>query len=154
MPEYLELSKILYNFKLETINGEPNPEDKKVMVDGMLSYHVSKGHPRKTKIYSVVLKDQNNKVKGIVIVSFLWNGMHIDSLWIDESLRNQDWGSKLMKMVEEEAIKRGCTIAYTDTFTWQAPLFYKKLGYKQYGKLEDFPQGNSLGYYFKKFTNG
>lgn len=35
-------------------------------------------------------------------------------------------------MAEKEGGKRGCTIAYTDTFTWQAPEFYKKLGYKEY----------------------
>lgn len=137
------------NFKLEKINGEPKAEDKKVMVDGMLAHHSSKGHPRKTETYSITLKDKNNVVKGMVIVSFLWNGMHIDSLWVDETIRSQKWGSKLMKIVEEEAIKRGCTIAYTDTFTWQAPKFYEKLGYKLYGKLEDFPKGNSLGYYVK-----
>jgi len=52
--------------------------------------------------------------------------------------------------VEEEAIKRGCTIAYTNTFPWQAPEFYKKLGYKLYGKLDDFPEGSSLGYFSKR----
>lgn len=137
------------NLKLEAINGEPKPEDKKVMVNGMLAYHASKGHPRKTDLYSVLVKDQNNKVKGVIIVSFLWNGMHIDSLWIDESVRNQDWGSKLLKMAEEEGIKRGCTICYTDAFSWQAPEFYEKQGYKLYGRLENFPQGNSLSYYYK-----
>ncbi|PIQ73442.1 GNAT family N-acetyltransferase [Candidatus Roizmanbacteria bacterium CG11_big_fil_rev_8_21_14_0_20_36_8] len=138
------------NYRIEKIMGELDPEDKKVMVDGMLAYHASKGHPRKTEVNSILLKNKENKVKGAVVVSFLWNGMHIDSLWIDETLRNLNWGSKLMEMAEEEAIKRGCTIAYTDTFTWQAPDFYKKLGYTTYGELEDFPKGNSL-YYLKKF---
>ena len=140
------------NFTIQKINGEPKPEDKKVMVDGMLAYHANNGHPRKTEIYSILLKDKENNVKGSVIVTFLWNGMHIDSLWIDESIRNQDWGSKLMKMVEEEGIKKGCTIAYTDTFTWQAPKFYEKLGYEMYGKLNDFPKGNSLCYFVKKLV--
>lgn len=140
------------NFKLETINGKPSVEDQKIMIDGLLAYHASKGHPRKTENYSVILKDKNNKILGLVIVSFLWTGMHIDSLWIDEQVRNQDWGSKLMKLVETEAIKRGCTISYTDTFTWQAPGFYEKLGYKLYGKLENFPKDNSLSYYSKSLV--
>jgi len=137
-------------YKIEKIDGELNPVDKKVMVDGMLAYHANNGHPRETQIYSVLLRNQNNEVKGAVVVSFLYQGMHIDSLWVDESLRNQEWGSKLMKMVEEEAIKRECSIAYTDTFTWQAPEFYKKHGYSIYGELEDFPVGNSLYYFVKK----
>lgn len=111
---------------IEVINGEPKPEDKKIMVDGMLSYHASKGHPRKTELFSILLRNQDNKVVGAIIVSFLWNGMHIDSLWIEELFRNQDWGSKLLHLAEKEAIKRGCTIVYTDTFTWQAPKFYEK----------------------------
>lgn len=109
------------DIKLVANEGEPNPEDKKALVNGLLSYHASKGHPRKTEVYNIFLKDSNEKVVGGIIVSFLWNGMHIDSLWVDEELRGQGWGQKLMEEVEKEAVKRGCTIAYTDTFTWQAP---------------------------------
>lgn len=143
---------MMNNLKLKIINGKPSAEDQKVMIDGLLSHHASKGHPRKTENYSIILKNENNKVVGMIVVSIVWNGMHIDSLWVDEHVRDQDWGSKLMKMVEEEAIKRGCTLAYTDTFTWQATGFYEKLGYKLYGKLEDFPNGNSLSYYSKRLS--
>ncbi|OGE31864.1 hypothetical protein A2631_01935 [Candidatus Daviesbacteria bacterium RIFCSPHIGHO2_01_FULL_44_29] len=117
------------DFKLIPSTGEPNPEDKEALRQGMLSYHQSKG-----------------KVWGGVIVAFEWNGVEIQSIWVDQSLRGQDWGTKLMEQVEAEAIKRGCKIAYTNTFTWQAPEFYKKLGYVQYGELVDHPVGNSLIY--------
>ncbi len=136
-------------FTFREINGELDPEDKKIMVKSMLAYHASKGHPRKTEMYSVALKDRQAKLVGCVIVSFLWNGMHIDTLWVEESLRGKDFGTKLLEMAEKEGVKRKCTISYTDTFTWQAPEFYKKLGYKEYGRLEDFPVGNTLTYFFK-----
>lgn len=131
--------------------GEPNTENKKVIVNGMVAYHASKGHPRKKRdFFTVLIKDKNKKILGGIIVSFLWNGMEIETLWVDESLRDKGYGRKLMEMVEEEAVKRGCTIAYTNTFTWQAPEFYTKLGYKLYGKLDDFPPGNSLSYFYKQ----
>ena len=57
-----------------------------------------------------------------------------------------------MQKAEVEGVKRGCTFAYTDTFSWQAPEFYKKLGYVEYGKIKDFPIGNSLTYVYKKLT--
>lgn len=126
--------------------GEPEPEDKKVLVDGLLAHHAWKGHPRKSTLFSIFVKDQINTVLGGIIVSFLWNGMEIQSLWIDESVRKQNWGSKLVQAVEEEAVKRGCAIAYTNTFSWQAGDFYTKLGYSIYGTLEDFPKGSSLFY--------
>ena len=130
--------------------GDLSPKDKKVLVKGLLSHHTSKGHPRKSELFSISLKDKNNKVFGGIIVTFLWNGMEINSLWIDDSVRKQGWGRKLLQAVEKEAVKRKCTIAYTNTFPWQAPKFYEKLGYKLYGKLDDFPKGFSLSYYSKK----
>jgi ribosomal protein S18 acetylase RimI-like enzyme len=135
---------------LIAIQGEPTPEDKEVIFAGMREHHLSQGHPRGKEHYSVLLKDQNNKVMGGVIVSFEWNGMEIQQLWVNESLRGLGWGSKLMRMVEDEALKRGCTLSYTNTFSWQAPEFYEKIGYTLFGKLEDYPPGNSLSYFYKK----
>lgn len=139
-------------FKLEKTNNEPSSQDKKTMVEGMLSYHASKGHIRKEKDeqFSVVIKNDTNKAVGVIWVSFRWGAMHIQTLWIDEGIRKQGWGKKLMEMAEEEAKKRNCYLAYTDTYSWQAPGFYEKLGYKLYGKLDDFPKGNSLSYFCKK----
>lgn len=137
------------DLKFVAVEGEPNPEDKKIIVDGMLAYHASKGHPRKSEVFSIIMRDKSDRVLGGVIVSFLWNAMEIQTLWVDEHLRDKGYGSKLMKMVEKEAIKRGCTIVYTNTFSWQAPEFYSKLGYTLYGKLDNFPEGNSLSYFYK-----
>lgn len=140
------------DYKLVTVEGEPESQDKEVVVKGMLEHHAKSGHPRKSETYSVLLKNKNNKLLGTVIVTFLWNGMEINSLWIDETIRNQGWGKKLMDAVEKEGIKRGCTVAYTNTFPWQAPEFYEKLGYTLFGRLEDLPKGSNLSYYSKKLA--
>src|SRR3989344_3433546 len=132
----------------EVIEGEPSLKDKKIIVNGLLAHHPCQGHPRESKTFSILLKD-NDKTIGGITCTVLWNGMEINSLWVDESIRGKNWGRKLVEMAEEEAIKRGCTIAYTNTFSWQAPEFYTKLGYKEYGKLENFPEGNSLTYFRK-----
>lgn len=137
------------DIRLTARQGEPNPDDFKMLSKGMLAHHAASGHHRESEKYSVFLKGKDNQVLGGVIVTFLWNGMEINSLWVDESLRNHGWGRKLMETVEEEGRKRGCTLAYTNTFTWQAPEFYKKLGYTLYGKLENFPQGARLSYFCK-----
>ena len=96
------------------------------------------------------VKDTSGKIHGGIIVTFLWNGMEIQSLWVDEKVRKQGLGRTLMQMAEDEASRRGCAIAYTNTFPWQAPEFYTKLGYKLYGRLEGFPEGHSLSYFYKK----
>lgn len=44
-------------------------------------------------------------------------------------------GSQLMAMAEAEAIRRGCMGAYLHTVQFQAPGFYEKLGYREFGRL-------------------
>lgn len=140
------------NLRFVSIKGDLEAKDKEILVKGMLSHHASQGHLRKTEMFSIALKNEDNEFMGGIIVSFLWNGMEILSLWVDRRIRKQGWGRKLMQAVEKEAIKRGCTFAYTNTFSWQAPEFYKELGYVLYGKLDNFPKGNFLSYFKKNLV--
>ncbi len=58
-----------------------------------------------------------------------------------------------MQAAENEALARGCHGAYLDTFSFQAPDFYQKLGYEIYGKLDDFPKGHCRYFLRKKLCN-
>lgn len=137
------------NYNYEVTVGRPKNRDYKAISDGMLLYHAKHGHRRISEIINIFLKDISKKVHGGIIATVLWNGIEINSLWVEESLRGQGFGSKLVKAAEKEGKLRGCTISYTNTFTWQSPEFYKKLGYKPYGKLDNFPPGNTLTYFYK-----
>lgn len=137
------------DFNFEVTVGRPDHKDFKVVYEGMLLYHAKKGHRRVSEVINIFLKDKHKKVHGGIIATVLWNGIEINSLWVEESLRGRGWGKKLVEEAEKEGKIRGCTIAYTNTFTWQAPEFYKKLGYKPFGKLDNFPKGYSLTYFYK-----
>lgn len=130
--------------------GRVKPKDYKVLSDGMLLYHAKQGHQRTSEVIHIFLKDRQKNVHGGIIFTVLWNGMEINSLWVEESLRGQGYGRTLVTTAEQEAKKIGCTFAYTNTFSWQAPEFYKKLGYKPFGTLDDFPPGKTLTYLMKK----
>ena len=47
---------------------------------------------------------------------------------------------QLMAKIEEEAKKNGCTNAYLNSFSFHAVEFYKKIGYRVFGELKDFPR--------------
>jgi GNAT superfamily N-acetyltransferase len=64
-------------------------------------------------------------------------------LWIDESLRGRDLGAMVLKHLEDQARGLGAANAYVDTFSFQAPGFYDKQGYRAFGRLDDFPPGHS-----------
>jgi Acetyltransferase (GNAT) family. len=74
--------------------------------------------------------------------------MYVETLWIDEKYRKGGYGTQLMKQAEETARAHGCTMMQLDTFNYQAPEFYKKLGFVQYGEL-GYKEG-FVRYYFSK----
>jgi len=78
-----------------------------------------------------------------------WDWFYIDLLFLKEELRGQGYGHRILTMAEEEARRRGAKNAYLDTFSFQAPAFYKEHGYQMFGELKDFPPGHQR-YYFKK----
>lgn len=118
----------------------------------MLAHHAACGHAREEVVFSIVLRKKGELLGG-VIGSCLYAWMHVRVLWVDESVRGAGWGRQLLTAAEVEAARRGCTHAYTDTFSWQAPDFYKKAGYDVYGVLEDYPPGSSLTYLSKAIVD-
>jgi GNAT superfamily N-acetyltransferase len=59
-------------------------------------------------------------------------------LWVSDALRRRGVGRELMARAETRARERGCHSAWLDTFSFQAPGFYLKLGYEEFGRL-DYP---------------
>jgi GNAT superfamily N-acetyltransferase len=85
---------------------------------------------------------------GLVGLGF-WNGLFIELLWIDEPARRQGIGTALIGAAEEEARKNGWEVCFLSTFTFQAPEYYRKLGYERFGELKGMPPGHSRTWFAK-----
>ena len=96
-----------------------------------------------------VLRSPDEEIVGGVIGATHWDWFYINLMWIKEELRGQGYGGQLLALAEEEARRRGAKNAYLDTFSFQAPGFYKKYGYRVFGELDDFPAGHQR-FYLKK----
>lgn len=94
-----------------------------------------------------VLASANGRLIAGVIGKVFWNWLYADLVWVEEEFRGQGTGRHVMKAAEERAKEMKLTGIYLWTQTWQAPGFYKKLGYTQYVEFKDFPPGHSrLGF--------
>ena len=89
-----------------------------------------------------VLNSPEKEIVGGVLAELYWKWLFIELLWMKEELRGQGYGHTLLTKVETEARNRGAKNAYLDTFSFQAPEFYAKHGYRQFGELQDFPKGH------------
>ena len=98
----------------------------------------------------VFLEDEiDRKLAGLTGETF-GNWLCIQFLFVSEQLRGQGIGSKLLEAAEEEARQRGCKYAFVDTFSFQAPAFYKKRGYREVFTLEEYPYTGKRHYYTKE----
>lgn len=66
---------------------------------------------------------------------------HLQQLWVDPARRGSGVGARIVRTFEEHAIGRGCRTFYLDTFTFQAPGFYRKLGYSRALAIEGYGPG-------------
>jgi ribosomal protein S18 acetylase RimI-like enzyme len=66
----------------------------------------------------------------------------LQQLWVDPLHRRRGIGRELMKHFEQRAQVRGCRTFYLETFSFQAPDFYRSLGYEVRLELKGFGQGN------------
>ena len=89
-----------------------------------------------------VVKDDHNHIQGGIAAHYHWGRMQIDFLWINDQLRQQGIGKELLARVEAYAIEKGCTLLILDTFSFQAPDFYKKNGFSVFGVIENHPEGH------------
>ena len=81
-----------------------------------------------------------------------WGFLYIDQLFLPAALRRDGSGTKLMRMAEEEGLRRGCHTAWLDTFDFQARPFYERLGYTVFGTLEGEPPAFPRYFMKKKLT--
>ena len=108
--------------------------------------------PRTRTHIAYFLRDELGKIVGGVngnYGSFHW--LYINALWVRKDLRHLGYGRQLMRLIEDEAIEHGVRNAFLNTMSFQAPEFYKKLGYTVFGELEDFPAGHSRIFLRKTF---
>lgn len=78
-----------------------------------------------------------------------WNWMEIDILWVDEDHRGEGHGAQLLQEADRIAREKNCTFITLNTFSFQAPDFYKKYGYETIAMIEDAPIGYRH-YFYKK----
>jgi GNAT superfamily N-acetyltransferase len=124
-------------------------EDVKTLEDALDAYNFDTTGYRDGASLSCFLRDADGRlVAGID--GFTWGGYaSVDTLWVDSPLRGQGLGRQLLAAAEREAKRRGCRTIVLDSHEFQAPNFYRRLGYEQVGASTDTPVGWRQ-YYFQK----
>ena len=114
-----------------------------VIGPGIHTFNVAHAGDTNHKRICFTLRDSGGEIVGGLVGSTYWGWFYVDLLWVREDLRGQGFGHRLLDAAEEEARQRGAANAYLDTFSFQAPAFYERQGYRVFGELPDFPAGHT-----------
>ena len=128
---------------------EIKEQDQRAIYEGLLQYNLERLEDKSPKDLGVYARDEAGNIVAGLIGNTHGKWLAVKFLWVSESLRGRNIGSKILKQAEETAKRRGCKYAFLDTFSFQAPLFYRKHGYREVFALEDYPLTGKR-YYFTK----
>ena len=134
------------NFK---ITDEIKRQDEEAIFKRLLEYNLARIEDKNPKDLGIYLKNEEGEMLAGLIGNTHGNWLTVKFLWVNDKLRGQSIGSKILRKAEETAKERGCKYVFLDTFSFQAPEFYKKYGYKEKFVLEEYPVKGKR-YYFTK----
>jgi GNAT superfamily N-acetyltransferase len=132
---------------------KPDPSIRQAIARPLVAFNNSRAsQPEDYRPLVMVLTDGD----GGDILGGLWADtnfahMHVDLLFVPETLRGLGLGRQMLLQAEQEAVVRGCRGAWLDTYNFQARGFYERLGYVVFGTLDDYPPGQSRIFLRKAF---
>ncbi|MFV3411147.1 GNAT family N-acetyltransferase [Pseudomonas sp. NY15436] len=125
-------------------------EERLGILTPLLAHNLANGGDDAHETFALLLRDpDSNEVIGGLYGKISYRWLLIDLVSVPESMRGQGIGERLMRMAEEVAQEKSCTGIWLETFSFQAPGFYQKLGYSEFGRLVDYPPGHTRLYYQK-----
>ncbi len=135
------------------VSSEPNAsrEDKDRVQEMLGLFNVGRTGFDAYHELAIFLRDAQDRIRGGVLGN-VWGGwLHVTILSIEESFRGGGHGLALMDAAEAEARRLGATYVHLDSMSFQAPEFYsRKLGYQEFGVLEDAPIGYTQHFMWKR----
>jgi ribosomal protein S18 acetylase RimI-like enzyme len=128
--------------------------DRDAIIAPLNEFSRGRGFPWSPARLALALRDDNGHVAGGLIGEVQWGWLRIEILAVAENLRGAGWGRRLVEDAERLATEAGCHSAWVDTFSFQSPGFYHKLGYRVFGELPDYPIGQTRYFLSKRMREG
>jgi GNAT superfamily N-acetyltransferase len=136
-----------------TLETQPTSEQKKLILDSLDIFNDAQAGSCNFKEFTLFARSETGGFVGGLLGWTHWNHFFVCALFVDERARREGVGRELMKRAEELAVEQGCNAIYLDTFDFQAPKFYEKLGFKVFGTLQDYPTGHQRFYLVKQIRD-
>jgi GNAT superfamily N-acetyltransferase len=135
---------------LLTLTDQPTGSDQQVISNGLANYNEMKTGYRDWRPLAALLRDPDTgETLGGMIGRTSYGLLFIDLVYLPETMRGQEIGTRLLQMMEQEGANRGCKAAFLYTVTYQAPGFYTRQGWTEFGRIACDPPGAARVFFTK-----
>jgi ribosomal protein S18 acetylase RimI-like enzyme len=133
------------------MTDSPRQEDEQFVIAQTRNYNAAFA-AGDHKPLCVFTRDDERAIIGGLTGRTYWKYLDIAFLWVSEHHRGRGLASEIMATAEIEASRRGCEHVLVDTLSFQAPGFYQKLGYSEFGRLPGFAGKYDRHYLYKRLS--
>lgn len=135
------------------VTDSPTSEEEHAISSGLARFNEQQSGIMDSRRLAVIVRDPETRrpvggVTGRTSLGILF----IDLFFLPDDLRGGGLGSRLLRLVEDEARQRGCVAAILYTINFQAPGFYERHGYRILGTVPCLPPGTSRIFMTKVLT--
>ncbi len=134
-----------------TVEADPDPSLRAKILEPLDRYNDAAAGPGRWGLLAVAVRGEDGAGVG-----GLWGRTGYGFLFVELLVlgpaRGLGLGRKVMELAEAEAKRRGLLGIWLDTWTFQAPDFYPKLGFVECGRITEYPPGHDRIFYVKRFA--
>jgi GNAT superfamily N-acetyltransferase len=135
----------------ELIEDRHGPEAKAIGEGLGAHRNATLGYNAASQPLCLVHRDGSGRILGGLVGEVVLDWLYVEKFWLDDSLRGQGLGSRMLAQAEDAARQRGAVGVHLNTSSFQAPAFYQQHGYVAIGGLEARPEGHRRYWFAKRF---
>jgi len=132
------------NTHILTLTDTPDVKVREAIRNKLFEFNLATGGDAGNRELAVFISESSEgPVVGGLLGLTSRGVLFIDTLYLPSVLRGIGLGSRVLALAEREALARGCRNAVLNTFSFQAPEFYSRHGWREFGRVDCEPTGSS-----------
>ena len=131
-----------------SFEDEPTREDRDVIDEGLGAHNAPFLENPGYSYFGLFVRDEAGAIRAGLIGHCYAGWLFVNLLWVEAGLQRRGIGSGLLAAAERHGREFGCHSAWLDTFSFQGPDFYPRLGYREFARL-DVPPGHERIFFRK-----
>jgi len=131
-----------------SFENDPPWTEREIVDEALGAYNARFLDDPRYSYFGLFVRDEANKIRAGLIGNCYAGWLFVNLLWVHQDLRRSGIGTGLIADAERHAREFGCHSAWLDTFSFQGPDFYPRLGYREFARLPYPPRHERI--FFRK----